>query len=61
VPVEFGEGDWLGVTKTVMVGIGVGTGFGGMRESRGSISGAERTTLTTPIDEKLAKNRTSAV
>jgi hypothetical protein len=61
VPVEFGDGDWLGVTKTVTVGIGVGSGFGGTSESRGSISGAARTTLTIPRDEKLAKKRTSAV
>ena len=61
VPSEFGEGDGLGAIKTVTVGIGVGSGLGGISESLGSLSGAARTTLTTQIDEKLAKNRTSAV
>jgi hypothetical protein len=61
VPAEFGDGDWLGVTKTVTVGIGVGTGFAGISASRGSIAGPLRTTLTIESAEKSAKKRTSAV
>jgi hypothetical protein len=49
------------VTKTVTVGIGVGTGFTGVKESRGSAFGALTTTETTPRVPKLAKYLTVAL
>ena len=61
MPDEFGDGDWLGVTKTVTVGTGVGIGFTGINESRGTASGPLSTTLTNEMAEKFAKNRTTAV
>jgi hypothetical protein len=47
------EGLGDGVTRIVIVGIGVGRGFGGTNASRGSVFGAPTTTATTPSAEKF--------
>jgi hypothetical protein len=47
-------GEGVGVTKTVTVGSGVGTGALGTNAFLGSASGADKTTETTPIAFKFA-------